>query len=234
MGLKSGKRPVVLEEEKDKGKKMKYSTYIFDLDGTLLNTIEDLAISCNAALAQFGMPQYSVEQVKGFVGNGVRKLMERSVPQGESNPLFEEIFAAFKSHYLKHGSDHTAPYPGITEMVDTLIRRGRNVAVVSNKFNDATRQLVARYFGDRFPVAVGESEKVRRKPAPDMVMEALRQLGAAADEAVYVGDSDVDIDTAKNCNIPCASVLWGFRSKEFLLEHGATTLVASPTELLQL
>lgn len=213
---------------------MTYHTYIFDLDGTLLDTIQDLAASCNAALALYGMPQHSVEAVRGFVGNGVRKLMERATPGGEANPHFEEVFAAFRAHYLEHGTEHTAPYPGIMEMLRRLRQEQRQVAVVSNKFNDATIQLVARYFGDAIPVAVGESERVRRKPAPDMVIEALQQLGTSAEGAVYVGDSDVDIATARHCGLPCISVLWGFRSRDFLLEHGATTLVASPAELLEI
>ena len=165
----------------------KYDTYIFDLDGTLLSTLDDLAASCNYALASCGMPVRTTDEVRRFVGNG--------------------------------------------DLLHRLKAEGKNVAVVSNKFYAATRELCQHFFGDLVPVAIGEREDIRKKPAPDTVMEALRQLGVSRDGAVYVGDSDVDILTARNSGMPCVSVLWGFRDRDFLIEHGATTLISSPSEM---
>lgn len=213
---------------------MRYETYIFDLDGTLLNTIDDLAISCNYALKAFGMPTYSHEEVKGFVGNGVRKLLERTVPNGTDNLQFEEVFALFRQHYLAHGTDHTCPYDGIMELLRNLKMNGKKIAVVSNKFCTATQELVDHYFGDSVDMAIGESKTIRKKPAPDMVFEAMRQLDATPETAVYIGDSDVDINTARNSALPCISVLWGFRTRQFLLNHGAETLVSHPCDILSI
>lgn len=213
---------------------MTYENYIFDLDGTLLNTIDDLASSCNFALRSHGLPEYTVDEVKSFVGNGVKKLMERCVPQGVENPMFEKVFACFRAYYLTHNEVCTRPYDGVVELLETLVREGKGVAVVSNKFDAATKALVEKYFGPWVHVAIGESEAVSKKPAPDMVYEAMRQLGCTASSAVYVGDSDVDIDTARNSGLPCISVLWGFRSEIFLVDHGATTLVHSPMDILGL
>lgn len=209
-----------------------YNTYIFDLDGTLLSTLADLAASCNYALRTNGMPEHTEDDVRRFVGNGVKKLMERAVPNGLQNPLFDKAFADFRQHYMKHNLDTTRPYDGIMPMLEQLRLRGKQVAVVSNKFYAATQELCRHFFGDLVDVAIGEREDIRRKPAPDTVIEALRQLGANAEGAVYIGDSDVDIDTARNSGMPCISVMWGFRDKEFLIEHGATTLVATPQEIL--
>lgn len=210
---------------------MKYNTYVFDLDGTLLDTLGDLAASCNHALRKFGMPERSLDEVRRFVGNGVRLLMERAVPDGASNPQFEACLAEFRCHYLHHNLDTTKPYPGIMTMLQRLTADGCHVAVVSNKFYDATKALCAHFFGDTVKVAIGERENIRKKPAPDTVMEALRQLGVTAEGAVYVGDSEVDVATAKNCNMPCISVLWGFRDKDFLVEHGAKTFITNPDQM---
>lgn len=210
-----------------------YSTYIFDLDGTLLDTIQDLATSVNYALCQCRMPERTLDEVRRFVGNGVRLLMIRAVPDGEDNPRFQEAFDIFRSHYLEHSLDTTAPYPGIMEMLQRLKANGKRMAVVSNKFDTATKELIRHFFGNLIEVAIGENEAagVRKKPAPDTVNEALRQLGVGKENAVYVGDSDVDIQTARNSGLPCISVLWGFRDREFLLENGATTFVQSPDNI---
>jgi len=212
---------------------MTYDTYIFDLDGTLLDTLGDLTTSVNYALAQYDMPQHSIEAVRGFVGNGVRLLMERAVPDGAENPQFDAVFAAFREHYMHHSLDTTCPYPGISEMIHELKLQGKRMAVVSNKFYAATQELIAHFFPE-IEVAIGEheAEGIRKKPAPDTVFEALRQLGVDKCGAVYVGDSDVDIATARNSGLPCISVLWGFRDKEFLIAHGATTFISHPSELL--
>ena len=209
----------------------KYKTYIFDLDGTLLSTLADLAASTNYALRTHHMPERSLDEVRRFVGNGVKKLMERAIPDGLNNPLFEETFATFRQHYMQHNLDTTQPYPGIMQLLEQLKAEGKNIAVVSNKFYAATRELCRHFFGDLVPVAIGEREDIRKKPAPDTVIEALRELGVDKEGAVYIGDSDVDIMTAKNSGMPCVSVLWGFRDREFLLDHGATTLISKPEEM---
>lgn len=207
-----------------------YDTYIFDLDGTLLNTLRDLAASCNYALRTAGMPERTVDEVRRFVGNGVKKLMERAIPGGLQNPKFDSTYQTFRKHYLVHSLDTTQPYPGISEMLNRLSKNGKNVAVVSNKFYTATQEL-CRHFFPQVKVAIGERENIHKKPAPDTVLEALRQLKCTRSGAVYIGDSDVDIMTAKNCKMPCISVLWGFRNREFLLTHGASHLVESPEEI---
>lgn len=188
----------------------------------------------NYALRKYGLSEHSIDDVRSFVGNGVRVLMQRAVPEGEANPLFEEVLAAFRSYYLEHSLDTTRPYDGIPELLAELRHRGCHTAVVSNKFDAATKELCRYFFADTIEVAVGEheAEGIRKKPAPDTVEEALRQLGVTKEGAVYVGDSDVDILTAHNAGLPCISVLWGFRSREFLQAHGATTFVTSPLQLL--
>lgn len=211
----------------------KYSIYVFDLDGTLLDTLGDLAASVNYALRTHGMPEHSIEDVRCFVGNGVRKLMERAVPDGPDNPQFEAVFSIFRAYYMEHAQDTTRPYEGIPETLAALKAQGCRLAVVSNKMRKATEELCRHFFPDTIEVAIGEDEAagIRKKPAPDTVFEALRILGDKGD-AVYVGDSDVDIHTAHNAGIPCISVLWGFRDKDFLLQHGAKTFISAPSELL--
>lgn len=207
--------------------------FIFDLDGTLLDTLADLAASVNYALRQYGMSEHSLDDVRRFVGNGVRLLMERAVPEGAGNPLFDEAFATFRQHYMTHSLDTTRPYDGIPEALSALRGRGCHIAVVSNKMMAATQELCRHFFPDTVEVAIGEHEAagIRKKPAPDTVFAALQALGVGNEDAVYVGDSDVDIQTAANAGIPCISVLWGFRDREFLLSHGATTFISTPSEL---
>ena len=211
-----------------------YNTYIFDLDGTLLDTLTDLAASTNYALRTHGMSEHTIDEVRRFVGNGVRILMERAVPDGTDNPLFDEAFATFRQHYMEHSLDTTRPYEGVPEMLAALKAKGCHLAVVSNKMMAATQELCRHFFPETIEVAIGENEAegIRKKPAPDTVIAALRQLGVGEEGAVYVGDSDVDIDTARNSNLPCISVLWGFRDRDFLLQHGASTLISAPKELL--
>lgn len=207
--------------------------FIFDLDGTLLNTLNDLAASTNYALRWAGMPEHSVDDVRRFVGNGVKKLMERAIPDGLDNPKFGETYATFRKHYLEHSLDTTKPYSGIPEVLAELKRRGKKLAIVSNKFYAATQELARHFFPETIEVAIGERENIRKKPAPDTVLEAMRQLGVGKEGTVYIGDSDVDIDTARNVGVPCISVLWGFRDRDFLIEHGATHLISKPEELLK-
>lgn len=210
-----------------------YTTYIFDLDGTLLNTLDDLAASTNHALLSMGMPERTIEEVRRFVGNGVHKLIERAVPEGSSPVVVDEALSRFRQHYLEHNLDTTRPYDGIEEMLKRLKARGCRLAIVSNKFYAATQELARHFFPDTIEVAIGEheAEGIRRKPAPDTVEEALRQLGVGKEGAVYVGDSDVDVLTARNSGLPCISVLWGFRTKEFLLQHGAAVFASSPADI---
>ena len=219
-----------------------FNVYVFDLDGTLLDTLQDLANSVNYALRQHGMPEHSIDDIRRFVGNGVRLLMERAVPDGARNPQFEAAFATFRQHYMQHSLDTTRPYDGIPELIHELKNRGCQMAVVSNKMMAATQELVRHFFPD-IPVAIGEHEAagIRKKPAPDTVFEALRQLGIIhhpssiihqTSDIVYVGDSDVDIETARNSGLPCISVLWGFRDRDFLLAHGATTFAEHPFDIL--
>lgn len=207
---------------------------IFDLDGTLMDTLEDLRNAVNAALAFGGMPECTLEQVRKYLGNGIRSLMLQAVPEGGGNPAFEEVFAYFRKYYEKHCLDRSAPYGNILCLLKELDAQGVSMAIVSNKVDSAVKELNERFFADYIRVALGEMEGVARKPAPDMVQKALAQLGAKGEHTLYVGDSEVDIRTAANAGLPCVSVAWGFRDAEFLRENGAQTLIQRPLELLYL
>lgn len=209
-------------------------TVIFDLDGTLLDTLEDLKDAVNHALACCGMPERSLEEIRRFVGNGIRNLMRRAVPHGEDNPEFEQAFAEFQNYYKLHCNDKTKPYPGVPQMLEELKEKGYHLAIVSNKADFAVKELQEIYFREAIEAAIGEREGVARKPAKDTVMQALCELGVTAESAIYVGDSDVDVMTAKNAGIPCISVTWGFRDREFLKEHGAVLFADDTKELLHL
>ena len=205
---------------------------VFDLDGTLLDTLEDLKDAVNAALMYKNLPTCSLEQVRQYVGNGIRKLIIRAVPEGEANPAFEDVFAYFKTYYREHCMDHTAPYRNVMHMLQELHAQKVPMAIVSNKIDFAVKELRDRYFAEYIDVALGEMEGVQRKPAPDMVDKAIQELGVSKENAIYVGDSDVDIQTAANAGLPCVSVTWGFRDKNFLKEHGAQAMIQRPLELL--
>ncbi len=210
---------------------MGYSAAIFDMDGTILNTLDDLASSTNHALACFGMPARSTDEVRRFVGNGIRRLIAQAVPSGTNEAVQEQVYNTFCEHYATHDAVKTAPYPGIPELLGTLAQHGVALAVVSNKGDFAVQSLVHRYFEGVFGFAVGEREGIRRKPAPDSVLASLEALGVNAKHAVYVGDSEVDIRTAEASNLPCISCTWGFRSIDDLRAAGATTYVHTPDEL---
>ncbi len=233
-----------------------YSLAIFDLDGTILNTLDDLAASVNYGLAQNSLSPRTTEEVRQFVGNGIRNLITRSVCAAEGVPVVEgatvlpafasavtpsekdaffslinRVYASFTEHYKIHCADMTRPYEGISGLLQTLRAEGVRTAVVSNKADYGVQELCARYFPGLFDFAIGEREGIKRKPAPDSIFAVLEQCGASKEESVYIGDSDVDIETAKNAGIDCISVTWGFRSVEFLREHEARFIVNSAEEL---
>lgn len=210
---------------------------IFDLDGTLLNTLEDLADAVNYALRQYNLPTHDLPAVRMMVGNGVRRLMERAV--GDADVCFDDIFACFKAYYVDHCQVKTRLYDGIALLLRTLHEQGHRLAIVSNKLQAGVDALNEVYFKGLVDVAIGEREGISRKPAPDMVNAALQALcgdGESIDDlrarTIYVGDSDVDILTAEAAAIPCVSVLWGFRDEEFLRAHGATLLAREPQDIL--
>ena len=213
---------------------MNIKAVIWDLDGTLLNTLDDLAASVNAALAMNGMPLRSTEEVRAFVGNGIRNLMMRAVPDGEANPAFDKALEDFTRHYGAHSRDRTRPYDGILEMLDRLSAAGVKHAIVSNKIDFAVKALSRAYFGERMCAAIGDDPSRARKPAPDSVLAAMREMGVTAQETVYVGDSDVDVLTARNAGVPCVAVLWGFRDEACLRAAGAGRLARTPDELREI
>lgn len=206
-------------------------TVIFDLDGTLLYTIEDLAASTNHALQQYGMPERTIEEVTAFVGNGVAKLIERAVVPGTDKELFDKVFAEFKKHYAVHNLDHTRPYPGIVDMLTRLKEQGYKVAVVSNKLQSATQSLCEHFFGELVPLAVGDNPNMAKKPEADMVNEALYRLNRSRANAVYVGDSEVDIETAKNSGMKLIMVEWGFRKRADMEKLGAGCFIDKPEKI---
>lgn len=209
------------------------NTVIFDLDGTLLNTLEDLADSTNYALAEFGLPTKTMEEVRNFVGNGVELLIKKAVDGALSEEEEMECLLLFKQHYSGNMNNKTKPYEGILELIHSLLKQRYHIAIVSNKFDLAVKELNNMYFEGLFPVAIGASETVAKKPAPDSVFEAIKQLGVSGENAIYVGDSDVDVMTAKNSGLPFVGVTWGFRGKAFLKEMGVDSLICEPKQLLK-
>lgn len=213
---------------------MNKKVIIFDLDGTLLNTLEDLANSTNFALQTFSFPTKTIDEIRNFVGDGVAKLIERAIPDGKFNPNYNSCLEIFKQHYSKNKYNKTAPYNGILPLLNSLKTKNYKIAVVSNKFDTAVKELCQKYFPDLIDLAVGENENcgIKKKPSPDGINIVISRLTAKNENCVYVGDSDVDILTAKNANMPCISVLWGFRDKEFLSQHGASIFVNKPSEII--
>ena len=213
---------------------MKYMIAIFDLDGTILNTLEDLADSTNYALKTCGYPERTMDEVRQFVGNGIHKLMERAVPEGTPVEEIDRVHETFTAHYKVHCADKTRPYDGIMELLQNLKKDGCKLAVVSNKADYGVQELCKQYFDGIFDFAVGEREGIRKKPAPDSVNEVLKTLGCSRDRAVYIGDSDVDIQTAANAQMDHIIVEWGFRDVPFLIAKGAKVLVEKPEEILEI
>ena len=211
---------------------MKYQLAIFDLDGTLVDTLEDLADSTNYIMQKFGYPERTIKEVRNFVGNGIRKLLERSAPVGTPAEEIDRMFEQFKEYYGAHCADKTKPYDGIMELLDALKEQGIKLAVVSNKADYAVKALCEQYFSGIFDEAVGERVGIARKPAPDTVNEVLKSLQIEKSQAVYIGDSEVDVQTAQNAEMDCIAVDWGFRDREVLIEAGAERIVSTPAEVL--
>lgn len=213
---------------------MRYKTVIFDLDGTLLNTLEDLATATNYALAQHSLPLRTTEEVRWFVGNGIRKLIERAVPDGTPQAEQEAVYATFNEYYKLHCNDSTKAYDGVMELLDALRKAGVKTAIVSNKADYGVQELTKQYFADKLDAACGERSGIAKKPAPDMVFAVMQKLGAAKEATIYVGDSDTDLETAHNAGVACIGACWGFRGREFLLAHGAKLLAETPAEVMSL
>lgn len=203
---------------------------IFDLDGTLLNTLEDLWISTNFALSQFGYPEHTLDEIKNFVGNGVRKLIERAVPKNCEN--IEECLAVFKEYYEKNMYKNTACYNSIEMILKDLKNQGVKIGVVSNKFDLAVKELCEKYFAELIDIAIGQNEEIPPKPAPFGVLKAIEELGSDKNSTIYVGDSEVDVETAKNAGIPCIGVTWGFRSRTQL--EGADFIIDEPCNIISI
>ncbi|MGN0537314.1 MAG: HAD family hydrolase [Acutalibacteraceae bacterium] len=212
----------------------KYKAVIFDLDGTLLNTLEDLRDSVNYSLQKFGYPSRTLSEIRNFVGNGIGNLIHRALPSEVSESEFQKVFDTFKSYYAEHCNIKTRPYDGIMPLLERLKKEGYKLAIVSNKADFGVKALNRDYFNSLIDVALGEREGFRRKPEPDTVFAALEMLNVSKSETVYIGDSDVDIKTARNSGLDCISVDWGFRDRTFLIENGAKTIVSAPEELIDL
>ncbi len=212
---------------------MEIKAILLDLDGTILNTLSDLTDSVNYMLEKFGFPTHSELEIRSIVGNGAKNLITRSLPERTSDEKFEDCLSVFKKHYEKNKANKTAPYDGIPESLAELKKKGYLLAIVSNKHNDAVLGLKKQFFDDSVSYAIGNIDSIPKKPAPDMLYHTLEQLGVAKENAVYVGDSEVDVTTAKNAGIPCISVTWGFRDRDCLTESGATLFVDSPKDLVE-
>lgn len=213
---------------------MRYKLIIFDLDGTILNTLEDLTDSTNYALEKNGFPRRTIQEVKSFVGNGIGKLIERAVPSGTGQETISKVLEDFTKYYKEHCADKTRPYEGIPQLILELRKQGILTAVVSNKADFAVQELCEQYFSGLFDFVVGERMGIRRKPYPDSVEEVLVRLKVKKEDALYVGDSEVDIQTAKNAGLSQVSVEWGFRERDYLLKQGAEQIVQTPDVLEKL
>lgn len=212
----------------------RYNTVVFDCDGTLLNTLDDLAATMNHILTMYHYPNRTIDEIRTFVGNGLAKLVERSVPAGTSADIQANMLTDFKTYYADHWQDKTAPYEGIYELLDALKEQGYKIAVVSNKIQEGVTALNEQYFKGYFPVGIGERPGLARKPEPDMVYTALDELHSEKNKAVYVGDSEVDLATARNSKLLPIAVTWGFRGEAFLINHGAEHIARKPSDVLNI
>lgn len=207
---------------------------IFDLDGTLLNTLGDLRAATNHALEVRGLPPHSMEEIRQFIGNGIRLLICRAMPEGTPEAEIDAALDDFKAYYAAHIHDRTVPYDGIPQLLTALRKRGIQVAVLSNKIDSASQQLIEYFFPGKTDVVFGEHVGVPRKPDPTSCRMVMQQLGVQPEQVLYVGDSGTDMQTAKNAGLYAVGVTWGFRSKEVLLEYGADVLVHRPEQILQI
>lgn len=207
---------------------------IFDLDGTLLNTLGDLRAATNHALEVRGLPPHSMEEIRQFIGNGIRLLICRAMPEGTPEAEIDAALDDFKAYYAAHIHDRTVPYDGIQQLLTALRKRGIKVAVLSNKIDSASQQLIEYFFPGKTDVVFGEHVGVPRKPDPTSCRMVMQQLGVQPEQVLYVGDSGTDMQTAKNAGLYAVGVTWGFRSKEVLLEYGADVLVHRPEQILQI
>ena len=213
---------------------MKYTTIVFDCDGTLLDTLTDLRNAVNYVLRTHDLPERSIPEVKAALGNGVAHLMRQSLPDSISEAQFNTYLDEFKAYYGEHLQDYTAPYPGMLDVLDTLRAKGYKLAIVSNKIQEGITPLNKEYFGDRLPVAIGERPGLQRKPAPDMVLQALKELNSTPEESIYVGDSEVDVATAENSGLLCIGVTWGFREESLHQELGVTHIARKAEDILSI
>ncbi len=204
---------------------------IFDLDGTLLDTLEDLYTAVNHALREFGFPERSIDEIRRFIGNGVKKLMERSVPSGTDKETEEKCLDSFRSYYLSHMADHTKAYDGTIELLEKLREKGISTSVVSNKLHTAVEGLCKDYFAGLIDHAIGVSVEEERKPSPVNVFKSMELSSSKAEETVFVGDSEVDVQTAHNAHIRCIGITWGFRSRQELIENGADFIAETAQEV---
>ncbi|MFB0920326.1 MAG: HAD family hydrolase [Oscillospiraceae bacterium] len=211
-----------------------YTAIIWDMDGTLLDTLDDLADGVNAALTEFNLPVKTRDEIRSFIGNGINRTLELSVPSGKSHPRFEDILSFFKDFYEINSSNKTKPFFGLDRALPELKRRGYRMAIVSNKTDSTVKALAELFFQGLMDTAIGNSEGLRRKPFPDEVLEALSAMDTAKASAVYIGDSEVDIETAKNTGVDCICVSWGYRSRQELTAQGAKVIIDTPEELLGL
>lgn len=212
---------------------MKYKTLIFDLDGTLLNTLLDLASSVNYAMRECGFNERTADEIRRFIGNGVAVLIQRSVPDGTSEEEYKKALDIFKTHYKENSRNNTAPYDGICDLLRKLKEDGYNLAIVSNKVDFAVKDLRDEFFNGLIDVAIGDSDATRTKPEPDMVYKAIEELGVDKESCIYIGDTDVDIETARNSGMDCISVSWGFRLRSELEECGATMIADCAEDILK-
>ena len=213
---------------------MKYTTIVFDCDGTLLDTATDLANAVNHVLRTHNFPEKSLAEVKAALGNAVTYLMRQCLPGSVADDELAPYIEEFKAYYGEHLKDTTAPYPGILDMLDALREKGYKLAIVSNKIQEGVTPLNKEYFGDRLPVAIGERPGLQRKPAPDMVLQALKELDSTPEESIYVGDSEVDVATAKNSGLLCIGVTWGFREESLHQELGVTHIARKTEDILSI
>lgn len=209
-----------------------YDTVIFDLDGTLLNTLDDLRDSTNYALASFGFPERTTDEIRRFVGNGIRKLIERAVPEGTSKEVTDEVLEKFKEHYNIHCNDKTGPYQGIPELLLELKKRGIKMGIATNKVKSAADKLNEIYFDGFIDEVAGVEEGIIPKPDKMMINNLMNRLNASKETTLYIGDSQVDVQTAANAGLKLIAVLWGFRNRDELIAEGASVFVKEPMEIM--